>query len=80
MRAAAVHLCFIDSGHLSLNRCQVMRHALSKQGLDKGAPVDLHRSGAAKSPVEGSAFACPKNEPPQLYERARVWFTRTGWQ
>ena len=57
-----------------------MRSALSKQGYDKGAPVDLHRSGAAKSPVKGSGFVYPKNEPPQLYEGARVWFTRTDWQ
>ena len=64
MRSAAVHLCFIDSGHPSLNRCQVMRRALSKQGYDKGAPVDLHRSGAAKSPVKGSVLDCSENEPP----------------
>ena len=41
MRAAAMHLCLIDSGHPFLNRCQVMHSALLKQGYDKGAPVDV---------------------------------------
>ncbi|QNI64086.1 hypothetical protein SynA1544_01148 [Synechococcus sp. A15-44] len=40
MRSAAVHLCFLDSGHPSADWCQVMRSALSKQGYDKSAPLD----------------------------------------
>ena len=30
-----------------------MRHALSKQGYDREAPVDLHRAGAAEPPSLG---------------------------
>ena len=74
MRAAAVHLCFIDSGHPSLNRCQVMRHALSKQGYDKGAPVDLHRSGVAEPPSVGplaGGFVRPKMSPFSLKQGLR---------
>ena len=41
MRAAAEHLCFIDSGHLSIDRCHLMPHTLLQQGYDRGAPVDL---------------------------------------
>ena len=66
MRAAAMHLCLIDSGHPFLNRCQVMHSVLLKQGYDKGAPVDVHRSGAAEPPSLGICrwFRSPKKKSP----------------
>ena len=78
MRAAAVHLCFIDSGHPSLNRCQVMRHALSKQGYDRKAPVDLQlirSSGATIARPTCRWFRSPKKKEP-LFSQARAPFFR----
>ena len=75
MRTAAVHLCFIDSGHISLNRFQVMRRALSKQSYDRRAPVDLHRAGAAEPPSLGPlavGFVRPKKRAPSLSSKGSV--------
>ena len=75
MRAAAVHLCFIDSGHPSLNRCQVMRHALSKQGYDRKAPVDLQlirSSGTTIARPTCRWFRSPKKRAPSLSSKGSV--------
>ena len=68
MRAAAVHLCFIDSGHPSLNRCQVLRHALSKQDYDRRAPVDVQliRSSGATSAWHLPVVSFAKEKEPLL--------------
>ena len=65
MRAAAVHLCFIDSGHLSFNSCQVCVDP-SRSTCDMRAPVDLHRPGAEEPLSLGrlaGGLVRPKKEP-----------------
>ena len=82
MRAAAVHLCFIDSGHPSLNRCQVLRHALSKQDYDRKAPVDLQlirSSGTTIARPTSRWFSSSKNSPFSLKQGLRS-DDKSGWQ
>ena len=51
-----------------------------RYSFDSRAPDDLHRSGAARSPVEGIVFACKKNELPSSDKGAHVCLTCSGWQ
>ena len=50
---------------------QVMRHKIEQQSHDESARL-ICDSEVVRSPVEGSGFACPKNEAPQRHEGARV--------
>ena len=64
MRSAAVHLCFLDSGHSFVDWCRVMHSALSQKGYDKGAQLDdCPWSGEAIAPRAEASLAQKKSPP-----------------
>ena len=79
MRSAAVHLCFLDSGHSFVDWCRVMRSALSKQGYDKSAPLDDRPWSGEATATRAVASLAQKKSPPALNKGARL-STRSGWQ
>ena len=84
MRAAAEHLCFIDSGHLSIDRNHLMPHALLQQGYDRGVPVDLQLIRSSRTTIAWSTcrwFRSPKKMSPQaLMKGLMSEFTCSGWR
>ena len=60
-----------------------MRHALSKQGYDRKAPVDLQlirSSGATIARPTCRWFRSPKKKSPFSLKQGLLSFDQSGWQ